>query len=84
IVVDESGAPVEGVNLSARAMEEGRQGWGWARSKGDGTFEMENVRQGAYRIQAHKKGYEPGAVEGVQAGSRNVRITLTRAPAKQD
>jgi large repetitive protein len=53
-VVDDAGLPVSGVQVVLR---EGWRSWGRAASGPDGSFTLQGVAEGAYRIVVEKQGY---------------------------
>jgi protocatechuate 3,4-dioxygenase beta subunit len=75
-VVDEAGAPVNGIQISTRLLTAGgRGGWGGDRSTDDaGNFTIEGLRPGDYRVLA-QRGWsdtlrKPGTTDDAKQGER--------------
>jgi protocatechuate 3,4-dioxygenase beta subunit len=80
-VVDEKGKPVSGVHVSSESLS---RGWEWGggsvRTKADGTFMIENMRPGDYRVTAQNGDWtdelrKPGSNDDAKQGER-VTVTL--------
>lgn len=72
-VVDESGEPVKGASIRARSITTGRRGGGRAKARDDGTFQIESMRAGRYRVSASVGGMWGGqALRGLGKGDDDV------------
>ncbi|HTL34300.1 MAG TPA: carboxypeptidase regulatory-like domain-containing protein, partial [Kofleriaceae bacterium] len=82
-VVDEKGKPVSGVHVNTESLN---RGWEWGgnsvRTKADGTFLIENLRPGDYRVTAQAGDWsnnlrKPGSDDDAQQGER-ATVTLAK------
>jgi uncharacterized GH25 family protein len=75
IVVDEKGAPLEGVSVGARLPD----GWGrWGRSGKDGAFKIEKLPKAEFALTADLEGYKSSRVEGIFAEAVGIRIVMQK------
>ena len=81
-IVNREGLPVAGASATAWGWvmgSEGRMEWNQrseVRSDEQGNFEMDGLRDGAYQIQFSCPGYAELAMDGIQAGTRGMSVTL--------
>ena len=74
-VIDESGAPAEGAEVTAtRAWSDRAEGHAVVDS--EGRFEVTGLTRGDYRLQARKEGYSSEPLERVPADSTNLNLRL--------
>jgi protocatechuate 3,4-dioxygenase beta subunit len=82
-VVDDKGKPVAGVHVQASSLT---SGWEWggtnARTKQDGTFTIENLRPGDYRVTAQRGFWQdelrkPGSTDDSKQGEK-VTVSTTK------
>jgi len=74
IVVDETGAPVRGIDVHARLTAGGGRGWGDKKSDDAGAFVLEGLRPGDYRVTA-QRGWsttlrKPGTTDDAKQGEK--------------
>lgn len=70
-VVDETGAPLQGVEVST--------GGSWTRSRKDGAFDLPGLAPGTpYDVTARVSRRVPASQRGVPAGSKDLRLVLAR------
>jgi protocatechuate 3,4-dioxygenase beta subunit len=82
VVVDESGAPIEGAGVSANpwAKDGGREGPNrWGQTDETGAFRLKGVDGGAYRLSAWKQGYSQEEQTAAKGGDTEVRMALKKA-----
>lgn len=83
-VTDKSGAPVEGVAISAGWYGQGEGTFGGsyqraAASAADGRYALEDLREGMHTLSATAQGYVTEAKYQINAGTSDVDFTMTRA-----
>ncbi len=83
-VTDKSGAPLEGVAISAgwSGQIEGTFGGSYARaatSAADGRYALEDLREGMHTLSATLKGYVTESKLQINAGTSDVDFTMTHA-----
>jgi uncharacterized GH25 family protein len=78
LVVDEAGAPLGGIRITATALSGGDRES--ARSAEDGTFRIGDLTEGEYRLHAWGRGLQMDPVK-LQAGTVGIRIVM-KAPER--
>ena len=81
IVVDEEGSPAGGVWIWLEPVDENTVMFleeNISRTEEDGTFFINGLVPGLYRLSVEPKGFAESVVESVEAGAGDVRITLRR------
>ena len=83
MVVDDKGAPVTGVHVRASSLT---KGWEWGgsdvRTKPDGSFTLDNLRPGDYRVTAQRGVWsddlrKPGSTDDAKQGEK-VAVTVAK------
>jgi protocatechuate 3,4-dioxygenase beta subunit len=81
-ITNREGGPVSGASVTAWGWvmgSEGRMEWNQrseVRSDENGNFEMDGLRDGAYQLQFTCPGYAELSMDGIQAGTRGMGVTL--------
>jgi len=76
-VMDESGAPVGGLSVSAQILDGSGIG-AIGETLQDGSFRIEHLTMGSYNVRVWKLGYEMTTQENVPAGTKGLQIVLKK------